>query len=484
MSQPSTVELPELVDFIAGERRAPAVALEGWICDPNTGARLQQQRATSDEGVSEAAAHAAAMHASSRWADTSLEERAQALDALAGVLEGKAEHLARLDSQTTGVVVSLTRNLNKVTAMAVRLAGEQLRMGWMKEVHDGPHGDVEHVRKPLGPAGIISPWNAPTPITAHKVASALAAGCPVVIKPSEWSPHSSDVLAESAEEAGLPAGLVQVVHGAAHVGGQLVRDERIRAVSFTGGLLAGRAVAEACARQLKPAQLELGGNNALVVLEDADLDRAADGVVTGLTTLNAQWCRALGRLLVHESLHDELLKRVGERLKEVRLGHSLDDDSQMGPMVHRGHKAMIDSAVQGLSGVGGTLHRWTAVPEGDGFFVPPTLVTGVDPQHAIDEIFGPVATVHTFKTDDEALKLANAVPYGLGGYVFSADEERAWAVGRRMETGGVKINGVTMMSLNPHAVRPAWKQSGLGHEGSRETIEFFSGDTVVGVAGR
>ncbi len=476
--------LPELVDFVGGVKRTPSLALERAIHDPNTGEVLQAQRATDDTTLDDVMALARDEHRRGHFRSLDLETRARALEAVATRLDAQRDTLAFLDAQTTGVVISLTTSLAEITAHAFRVAAAELRKGCMRATYPGPHGEVELVRKPLGPVAIIAPWNAPTPITAHKLASALAAGCPVVMKPSEWSPHSCDVLAQAVLDAGLPPGIVQVVHGASRVGGRCVKAPEIRAVSFTGGLVAGRAVAEECARQLKPVQLELGGNNALVVLEDADVERAAAGVVTALTTLNAQWCRALGRLIVHESLHDVLLERTLARLAQIKLGSSLDPESEMGPLVHGGHLAMLRERIALLVSQGGRLHASTKLPALAGHFLAPTLITGVAPELALEELFGPVATVHTFGDEAEALMLANQAPYGLAGYVFSRDEARAFAFGRQLETGMVKINGVTLLGLSPDAPRPAWKQSGLGHEGARATIEFFCGETVVGVAAR
>jgi phenylacetaldehyde dehydrogenase len=231
-------------------------------------------------------------------------------------------------------------------------------------------------------------------------------------------------------------------------------------------------------------QLELGGNNAMVVLADADLDKTAQGIVAGLTTLNGQWCRALGRLIVHESVQNELLEQALDKLAALKIGHSLAEDSQMGPLVHAGHQQHLETAVAQYQTLGGQLHQATPLPDLPGNFFAPTLISNVAPEKTLEETFGPVATIHSFKTDAEAVQLANQAPYGLGGYVFSQDEDRARTLGRQMETGGVKINGVSLIGLHPMAPRPAWKLSGFGEEGSAETFQFFTGTRVVGVAAR
>jgi acyl-CoA reductase-like NAD-dependent aldehyde dehydrogenase len=267
------------------------------------------------------------------------------------------------------------------------------------------------------------------------------------------------------------------------VGGRLVADPRVRAVSFTGGLETGLAVARACAARLTPAQLELGGNNALLVLEGADLDAAAAGIVTGLTTLNGQWCRAVGRIFVHRAHHDGLMARVLARLANVRLGSSLASGSEMGPLANGAHFARVHAAIDTLGARGGVIHRSTPVPALTGNFLAPTLITGIAPGAALDEIFGPVATVHPMADDAEALAGANASPFGLAAYVFG-EEARAIAVARRLDAGSIKINGVSLLSLHPDAPRPAWGLSGVGDEGTRETLRFFCGTRVIGVAPR
>ncbi len=324
-------------------------------------------------------------------------------------------------------------------------------------------------------------------MAAHKVASALAAGCSVIVKPPERAPHGTSVIADAAHAAGLPAGVVQLVHGGPEVGGVLVNDERIRAVSFTGGTDGGRAIATACARGLKPAQLELGGHSPLLVMPDADPALVAEAAVGLLTTLNGQWCRALGRLLLPAARHDELLDAVLSALAEVHLGASLDPSSQMGPIVHSSHLAMLQARLDQLVDAGGELHVSTALPEDpeltSGNWLAPTLATGVDPGLTGSEIFGPVASVHPYRDLDHAIELANGTDYGLEAYVVGPDPAAALSVGRRIRAGGIKINGVSPMGLHLMAPRPAWGISGLMDEGTAETIQFFGGNRVVGIEG-
>ncbi len=478
------LSLPPLKDLVDGELLDVPVDESTWLEDPNTGERLQAMAVTADETVQRAIAAADRVHREGSWSGLSADDRAGWLMRLADEVEARAGESARLEALTTGATIGITGMLSFITHVAWRVAAMTIQSGWGQQVVDGEKGQpVEVNRLPWGPAALLVPWNAPAPMAAHKAASALAAGAPAILKPSEYAPNGTGVIAEAAAAIGLPAGVLQVVHGGPRVGGKLVTDDRVRAVSFTGGLKGGREIAAACATDFKPTQLELGGNNPVVVLEDADLDEAALGVDMLMTQLNGQWCRALGRLIVHESIVDELLDRIRARFEKLTVGHSLSPESSMGPIVHSGHLAELRERIATLEAAGGTAHAWATLPDLPGNFLSPTLVTGVASQDALHEIFGPVATVHTFSTDDEALELANATPYGLEGYVFGSDTDRAMGIARRVRAGGAKVNGATMLSLSMAAPRPAWGWSGFADEGTVESIDFFCGTRVVGVEG-
>lgn len=472
-----------LFDYIDGERIAPTIDMGAFVHNPSTGEKITPQMATSPENIERALQVAQRLHESGEWANTPPEKRADILDNAGDQLMGLVPMIAAVESYNTGIVFSTTSFVNAIVWLAFKAAAGVLRSGYAVNKVPGPHDDVEVLRKPLGVAVCIVPWNSPAALAAHKVANALAAGCPVILKPTEWAPYSCLFLAEGLEAAGLPKGLFQIVNGGSDVGAKLVNDKRVRAVSFTGGLNGGRAVAAACANDFKSLQLELGGNNAMVVLPDADIDKVADGIVAGMTTLNGQWCRALGRLIVHKSIQDQVVKAALEKFRSIKAGDALSMDSQLGPLANEVHKGRIVDAIVALEKKGGQAHHSTPTPD-SGFYLSPTLITGVAPEETLEEIFGPVATVHTFKTDDEAVKLANQTPYGLGGYVYSKDESHAMKIARQMNTGGVKVNGVSLLELNVDAPRPAWGLSGFGEEGTLETFDVFCGKSVVGVAGK
>ncbi len=476
--------MPELLNYIDGAVDAPTVERGNMLRNPNDRQPLQAQMSCSPQRIEDALASAHSAFERGEWENTTVERRADVLDSIAERLEEPEirERIAYADAVTTGAVLNTTRRMAQLVPFIFRGAADYIRAGNLSQTLPGKAGDVEYFRRPWGPALLVSPWNGPTAIGSHKIASALAAGAPCIMKPSEWAPHSALIMAQIIQDLDLPQGTFQLTCGSRHIGGQMVGDARIRAISFTGGTAGGRVIAQACARDFKPTQLELGGNNPLVVFEDADLEQAAIGITYGLTNLNAQWCRALGRILVHQSVKDELLERVVHELSGINLGHSLDERSDMGPLIHEQQYDSVLAEVVRLQSIGGHAIQPTPLPDLEGYFVPPTLVDGCAPADTVEEIFGPVATVHSFDSEAQALELANGTPYGLAAYVYSRDEQRAFAFGRRIRTGGVKINGYSLLSLSGSAPRGAWGLSGLGEEGTAESIDFFTGARVVGVA--
>lgn len=476
--------LPPLQCYIDGEVLVPSLDRGNALRDPNTRAVLQAQLSCSPEQVESALAASAAAYAEGSWEHTPVDERAAALERIADTLdtEEMREHIAYVDAITTGAVIHATRKMARLAPAVFRGAAQYIRQDRLSRTLPGKAGAVEYFRSPWGPALLVSPWNGPTAIGSHKIASALAAGAPCIMKPSEWAPHSALLMAGIIHDLGLPRGTFQLTCGSRHIGGQMVSDARIRSISFTGGTAGGRVIAQACANDFRPIQLELGGNNPLVVFEDADLERAAIGITYGLTNLNAQWCRALGRVLVHRSVREELLERVMHQFGAIRLGHSLDENTDMGPLIHQQQYDSVLAEIERLRTLGGRVMQATAIPELGGYFVPPTLVDGCDPADTVEEIFGPVATVHSFDTAEQALQLANGTPYGLAAYVYSTDERKALAFSRRIRTGGVKINGYSLLSLHGATPRGAWGLSGLGEEGTGQSIEFFTGARVVGLS--
>jgi acyl-CoA reductase-like NAD-dependent aldehyde dehydrogenase len=464
-------------DLVAGEWADCTREIGLHLEDPATGEVVGAARASSPERVEAAIAAADALGA---WESG---DRADVLEAVAAAVAEAAGEIVALEARATGVPIRQTTPLGMILAGAFALAAGQLRSGLLTGTatrEDGREVLVE--RLPWGPAACLVPWNAPAPMAAHKVANALAAGCPAILKPSEYAPFGTERLAVAIHRAltgaGAPPALFQLLHGGAEVGAAIVSDPRIRAVSFTGGLAGGRAVAAACAHDIKPVQLELGGNNALLVMPDADEDAAARAAADLLTTLNGQWCRALGRLIVPAGREEALSAKVLERVAAMRTGDPSDQATDYGPLIHSGHRATVIKARDGL---GGTVHE--AAVKGPGNTLAPALVLGADPADTTEEIFGPVAAVHGYRDLDEAIRLANGTRYGLEGYVIGADEDEALRTARRIRAGEVKVNGSSIMSLHLFTPRPAWGISGYSEEGTAETLRFFTNPRVVGVEG-
>ncbi|MEV6342754.1 aldehyde dehydrogenase family protein [Actinoplanes sp. NPDC051851] len=447
--------------------------------NPATGEVIGPALGSSPERVEASLAAADRLGA---W-DASVEKKADTLEQIAAKVGEAAAEIVALEAKATGVPIRQTTPLGMILAGAFALAAGQLRSGILTSTatrEDGREVLVE--RLPWGPAACLVPWNAPAPMAAHKVANALAAGCPTILKPSEYAPFGTERLAaaidEVLREAGAPAALFQLLHGGAEVGAAIVGDPRIRAVSFTGGLGGGRAVAAACAYDIKPVQLELGGNNALIVLPDADEAIAARAAADLLTTLNGQWCRALGRLIVPAGREEAITRAVLDRVETLATGDPADAATDYGPLIHSGHRATV---VKARDDLGGTVHE--AALTGPGNTLAPALVTGADPARTTGEIFGPVAAVHGYTSIDEAIALANGTRYGLEAYVIGTDEAAALTVAKRVRAGEVKVNGSSIMSLHLFTPRPAWGISGYSEEGTAETLLFFTNPRVVGVEG-
>lgn len=484
MTEIHAAQLPALTNYINGKTSTPVVDRGNSLRNANTRETIQQQLSCDKDQVEEALHAAHTAYEKGEWEHTPAKERADILDKIAAELS-KPEYAAAMaysDAITTGAIIRTTRKMAQLVPLVFKGAAQFIREGGLDHKVPGPCGDVEYFKRPWGAALLISPWNGPTAIGSHKIASAIAAGAPSIMKPSEWAPHSAIVMAEAIQKIGLPLGTFQLTCGNRDIGSIMVSDPRIKSISFTGGLGGGRAIARACADDFKPTQLELGGNNSLVAFEDCDIEKTATAIAFGLTNLNAQWCRALGRLIVHKNIKERLLERTLDILSTIRLGNSLSEDSDMGPMIHEGQYNLINQSIEALVAKGGKILSSTKLPDLNGYFIAPTLIDGCDAKDTWDEIFGPVAAVHTFSTDAEALALANGTPFGLAGYVFSENLDRAFAFAREMRTGGVKINGYSLLSLSGHAPRSAWGLSGIGEEGHSQSIEFFCGARVVGVS--
>jgi acyl-CoA reductase-like NAD-dependent aldehyde dehydrogenase len=441
------------------------------VVDPTTTGVLGIVPAGSPADVDGAVEAAAA--ALPAWSATSVEERIGFLRALGGGLRSRAEELAGLISAEVGSPIEFSRSqqvglpINVVEALADVLPSVE----WSERA-----GTAEVVREPVGVVGAITPWNYPLHQVVLKVGAALAAGCTVVLKPSEVAPFSALVLAEIVEQLGLPAGVLNVVTGHGPVVGEaLAGHPLVDAVSLTGSNRAGRRVMELAAPSAKRVSLELGGKSATIVLDDADLAKVIPGAVMHAFRNAGQNCSALSRLIVPAARLAEVEDIAATVAAQVVVGDPMDPATEMGPIVSAQQRdrvvAMMRQAINDgarlLAGGPEPIERLTP-----GFFVRPTVFSPVDPSLDIaqDEVFGPVLCILAAADDDDAVRIANATRYGLSGAVWSSDPARARAVALRMRTGRVVVNGGPFSVLAPFG---GYRQSGFGSEFGRYGIEEF-----------
>ncbi len=433
--------------------------------------------ARGDEQTASSAVQAA-VDAFPAWAELGPHGRAEHLHRWADAIEARIDDMAEVECADMGMLLkSLKARVVARAATNLRnyadLAVEHEERVWSSK---GTENRV--IRMPSGPAVIITPWNAPLMLSTWKLAPALAAGNPVILKPAEWSPLSASLLADLADEAGMPPGVVNVVQGIGEeVGAALVADPRVARISFTGSPEAARHIGQAAARNIVPFTAELGGKGPLLVFEDADLDAAAKKAA-GQYDDSGQVCLAGTRLLVHESLRDDFLERFHAYTDEEVLGDSRDPDTTISPLIHPEHLARVDGFVQRAREAGDRVvrggQRAEVAGSRDGLWYEPTLIEPASNDHEIvqREVFGPVLTFQTFADEAEAIALANSTEYGLSGIVYTTSRERAERVGRAVRAGTVWVNTFLVRDLT--APFGGCGISGIGREGGDFALEFHA----------
>ncbi|NYI45002.1 phenylacetaldehyde dehydrogenase [Nocardioides aromaticivorans] len=481
----ATHEPKQQIDYIDGAWSVPAHQLPGTLDDPNTGEVRQHQVATDAAEVERALAAAHTLHADGSWEAAGTEARIALLDRLADGLDARSAEIGFEDAMGNGNPLRIATQMARYLGPRVRSARDQLLEVGTGTDLDGSGRPVRLLRRPLGPAAVLAPWNAPTFVGVAKLASALAAGCPVILKPSEWAPAGcqivAEVLAQAVDDLDLPPAVFQLVHGAAAVGAQVVGDPRIRAVSFTGGGAGGRAVAAAAAPHFAALQLELGGHNPAVVLQDADISVTAAALVDGMTKLNGQWCEAPGKVIVHESRHDELVDALLDELRSRTVGHCMDDATDVGPIAHSSHRDHLTGRINDLVARGGKALTVNELPDLSGWFLAPTLVVGTAAEDSTAELFGPVMSVHASSSDDSSIAAATGPETGLAGFVFGADVDRALGAAARIPAGEVRVNGCKLADLADGSEQTFWNSAGMGGHGPTDMVRFFQGSQVVGL---
>ena len=444
------------------------------VTDPSTGAILAD---VPDAGIEEAArAVDAAAAAAEGWRRTPSRERSEILRRWFDLMTRHAEDLARLISLENGKALADARGEVAYAAEFFRwYAEEATRVGGeFRHTPSGAH-DILVDHEPIGIAVLITPWNFPAAMATRKIAPALAAGCTVILKPASETPLTAFAMARLGAEAGVPPGVVNVLTTSdpGPVTGAMLADPRVRKLSFTGSTPVGRTLLAEAAKSVVNCSMELGGNAPFVVFDDADLDAALDGAMVAKMRNGGEACTAANRFYVQSGLYDAFVDGLTDRMAALRVGPGVAADTQCGPMITARAVAKIDRLVAEATARGARVTTGGTPGTGPGHFYPPTVLADVPPDAAIahEEIFGPVAPVYRFGTEDEAVRLANDTEYGLAAYVYSRDVARAIRVGRRIETGMVGINRGLMS--DPAAPFGGVKQSGLGREGGVTGILEF-----------
>ena len=418
----------------------------------------------------------AAQAAFPQWAETSGEARKKLLHRVADAIVARADEIASVECMDTGQSL-------KFMAKAALRGAENFRFyaDRAPEARDGKtlrtDGQVNMTtRVPIGPVGIITPWNTPFMLSTWKIAPALAAGCTIVHKPAEFSPLTARLLVEIAEEAGLPKGVWNLVNGFGEDAGKaLTEHPLVKAIGFVGEGRTGSMIMKQGADTLKRVHFELGGKNPVIVFADADLERAADAAVFMIYSLNGERCTSSSRLLVEASIHDKFTAIVAEKAGRIKVGHPLDPETVIGPLIHPVHEKKVLDYIEIGRSEGATIAAGGRKVDGPGggCYVAPTLFTGANNRMRIaqEEIFGPVLTAIPFKDEAEALALANDVQYGLTGYLWTADVTRAFRFTDRLQAGMIWVNSENVRHLpTPFG---GVKSSGIGRDGGDWSFDFY-----------
>jgi len=477
--------LPERIrHFIGGEEAGSLSGRTFDVLDPVSGRPYATAAAGQAEDIARAVAAARRAFEGGPWPRMRSRERARVLNRIADAVEAEEHRIAELETFDTGLPITQAKGQARRAAENFRFFAD-LIVVLHEEAYRVPGAQLGYVvRKPAGVAGLITPWNTPFMLESWKLAPALASGCPVVLKPAEFTPLSASLWPRIVAGAGLPDGVFNMVHGIGEEAGQaLVDHPDVPRISFTGETATGRTIMSSAAAHLKGLSMELGGKSPVVVFADADMAAALDSALFGVFSLNGERCTAGSRILVEQSCYREFCSRYAERARRLVVGDPRDPATQVGALVHPEHYARVMGYVETGKGEA-TLLAGGGRPEhlAEGNYLAPTVFADVKPEARIfrEEIFGPVAALTPFGSEEEAITLANDVRYGLAGYVWTSDLKRGHRVAAAIDAG--------MVWLNSHNVRDlrtpfgGVKDSGVGHEGGHRSIGFYTTEQIVHVA--
>jgi succinate-semialdehyde dehydrogenase / glutarate-semialdehyde dehydrogenase len=460
--------------WIGGKWRKASDNQRFDVVDPATEEKITSVASASVEDAK--AAVDAAADAFDGWAARKPRERAEILRKSYELIIRDADRLAKLITIENGKALSDSKGEVLYSAEFFRWYAEEAVRN-IGDVSRAPSSGarifVHH--KPAGVAVLVTPWNFPAAMATRKIGPALAAGCPVVLKPASETPLTMLALMPLLEEAGVPAGVVNVIPSrrSGAVVSAMLHDPRVRVVSFTGSTEVGRKLLhEAADNVIKPA-MELGGNAPFIVFEDADIDAAIEGAMIAKMRNMGEACTAANRFYVHEQVHDAFARKLTERMASLKMGNGLDDGVALGPLVNAEGRDKVKELVEDAVKKGARVLTGGATPDGKGYFYPATVLDDVPDDAAMlnEEIFGPVASIQTFRSEDEVVKRANDTEYGLVAYLYTADLSRGLRVSERLDFGMVGLN--RGLVSDPAAPFGGVKQSGLGREGAHEGLMEF-----------
>ena len=416
----------------------------------------------------------AAKEAFKTWSKTPGAERRKILIKVAEAIEARAEEIAFVECMDTGQALRFMSKAALRGAANFRYFADQAPASEDGEVTRTPTQMNTTSRRPIGPVGVITPWNTPFMLSTWKIAPALAAGCTVVQKPAEFSPMTAKLLVEIAESAGLPKGVLNVVNGMGETAGKALTEHKdIKAIAFVGESETGSHIMRQGAATLKRVHFELGGKNPVIVFDDADIDRAVDAATFMIYSLNGERCTSSSRLLVQDTIYDEFVSRVAEVAKSIKVGHPLAPDTVVGPLIHPVHEEKVLSYFDKAKEEGATIAAGGEKVGDTGCYIAPTLFTHAnnDMNIAQEEIFGPVLTAVPFKNEDDALQIANDVEYGLAAYLWTNDLNRAMRMTDELEAGMMWVNSENIRHLpTPFG---GVKSSGIGRDGGDWSFDFY-----------